>query len=185
VQQLGQPPDVHNVGSVAEGVEMIRECVRARLVRACGEADQEMPVRLADVAGIHRARGFDPRNRRKQAFQGRLDKVHLAAARRRAGARDDCAAVGDEGGVLDEAAVRVPGIRRQDRERKSAVIERLAVALVLQGRPLRIRRAFARLGQSLGKIVAGQAKQGVREHAGNSLGVVALQNDASEFSFAA
>ena len=110
---------------------MVRERVRAGFVRACGEADQEMPVRLADVAGIHRARGRDARDRRKQAFQGRLDQVHLAAARGCAGAREDCAAIGDECGVLDEAAVRMSGIRGQDRERKPAARERLAVALVL------------------------------------------------------
>ena len=90
-----------------------------------------MPVGFADVAGIHRARGRDPRDRRKQALEGRLDQVHLAAARGRAGARDDRAAIGDEGGVLDEAAVRVPRICGQDREREPAARERLAVALVL------------------------------------------------------
>ena len=90
-----------------------------------------MPVRLADVAGVHRARGRDARDRRKQALQRRLDQVHLAAARGCARAGEDGAAIGDERGVLDEAAVRMPGIRRQDREREAAVRERLAVALVL------------------------------------------------------
>ena len=37
--------------------------------------------------------------------------------------------------------------------------ERLAVALVLYERELRVRRAFARLGQSLRKVLAGQPQQ--------------------------
>ena len=91
-----------------------------------------MPVRFADVTGIHRPRGRDPRDRRKETLEGCLDQVHLASARGRARARDDGAAVGDDRGVLDEAAVRMPGVRGQDREREPAAAERFAVALMLQ-----------------------------------------------------
>ena len=96
-----------------------------------GEADQEMPVGFADIAGIHRAgaaiRGIDE-NRPLRAASIRSTSPRREGA---PGRVTDCAAIGDERGVLDEASVRVPRICGQDRQREPAVRERFAVALVL------------------------------------------------------
>ena len=156
------------------------ELLCAGLVGARGNADQEVPVGFADVAGVQRARRADARDGVKEAAQCGFDDFHLAAARGGAGTRDDGAALGDERRVLDEAAVRVARIGGQDRERQSAGGERLAIALVLFERELRIRGARARLGESLRKVLARQPQECVRQHDLDSLRGVALQNGASD-----
>ena len=144
-----------------------------------------MSVGFADVAGVDGPGRDDARDRRKQSLERRFDDVHLAAARGGAGTRDDGATLGDERGVLDEAAIRVMRIGRQHGERQSAGGERLAVALVLLERELRVRRAFARLGQSLRKVLARQPQERMREHPSDSLRPVAAQKLASKICGAA
>ena len=99
--------------------------------------------------------------------------------------RDDGTSLGDERGVLDEAAIRVMRIGRQHGERQSAGGERFAVALVLFEREFRVRRAFARLGQSLSKVLARQPQERMREHPSDSLRPIAAQKLASKICGAA
>ena len=59
VQERTDRADVDQVRTVAEVAEQPRELRGARLVSAGGEADEEMPVGVADVAGIDRAGSVD------------------------------------------------------------------------------------------------------------------------------
>ena len=166
MQELPRPADVDDVGAIAEAFQQLRELRRTGLVGARGKSDEEMPVRLAHVAGIHRAGCANARDVGEKTLERRLDDIHFAAPRGRAGTRDDRAALRHERRVLDEAAVGMSGIRGQHGEREAAVRERFAIGAVLFERELGIRRAFARLGQAGGKVRTGQSKQCVGQHGG-------------------
>jgi len=89
-----------------------------------------------------------------EAGQGAADRLDLARAAGRSGASQDRAALGEDGGVLDERGVRVTGVLLEARQDQAAALERLAVGGVLAQGARAIGRPQVRGGEPVREMGA-------------------------------
>src|ERR1700734_2556410 len=103
------------------------QLTRTLLVRAAGQSNQEMAVRLANISAVHRAGRLDLIELRSKATKGRGNGGTLAGTGSGARPSDNGRSIGNDGGILDKRAVRVMLVRREYVDCQAAVAKRPAV----------------------------------------------------------
>jgi len=148
---------------------MGRELARAFLIGAMREADEEVVAGLADVAAVDGSWGFNGFWFGKKWEDGRADGFDFTFATGSAGAGEDGAMGGEDGGVFDEGGVGMAEVGVEGGEGKSAFDEGLAVGGVLGENLVKVGAAERDGGQAGVEVGSGDADNGFGEQAGGPL----------------
>ena len=143
---------------------------RTSLIRACGYADEEMFIGLADVPAIDSPGRLDLLELRPELTQRGRDHRHFAHARRSAGPRRNGHALRKHSRILDEGAVGKALIGGQRRDFQTAGAQRVAIAVMLCAGLADVRPALDRRAQAVCVRLTWNPHDGSRKsHAWHSL----------------
>src|SRR4051812_21446749 len=127
----------------------LRELARAFGIRALGDSDEEMTVRLTDISSVDGTGRGNLMNARIEVRQHRADVRDFSGATRCTWTRQHCTTLSQNRCVLDEGRIRVCGIRRQTRQRQSTLLQRRAITPMLIERLGKVGLAESRRGETL------------------------------------